>query len=69
MHQQHVAGCKVRHQVFCAPPEPGHGLALKPCDKILLERKPQILAPGLGVYDFRALHRRLQAAADGFDFG
>ena len=46
MHQQHVAGAEIRQQIFGAAAEAGHGLALQPRDKILLERKPQILAPG-----------------------
>ena len=45
------------------------GLAGQSCDKILLERKPQILAPGLRFRDLEPLHDRLQAAADGLDFG
>ena len=69
MHQQHVAGGKIGHQIFGAPAEPGHGLALQPRDKILLKRKPQVLAPGFGLHDFGTLHGRLQAAADGLDFG
>ena len=69
MHQQHVAGGEIRHQIFGAAAETGHGLALQPRDKILLERKPQILAPGFGLHDLRSLHGRLQAAADGLDFG
>ena len=39
MHQQHVAGCKIRHQVFGAASEPGQGLAFEPRHKIFLERK------------------------------
>ena len=69
MHQQHVARGQIGHQVFGAAAETGHGLALQPRDKILLERKPQVLAPGLRFHDLRPLHGRLQAAADGFDFG
>ena len=53
MHQQHVAGGEIGHQIFGAAAEPGHGLALEPRDKILLERKPQVLAPGLRLDDFR----------------
>jgi hypothetical protein len=34
-----------------------------------LAGKSQILAAALGLKDFRAFHHRLQAAADGFDFG
>ena len=69
MHQQHVAGDEVGHQVFGAAAEPGHGLALQAGGKILLKGKAQIFAPGLGLDDFRPLHDRLQAAADGLDFG
>ena len=34
MHQQHVAGAEIRHQVFGAAAETGHGLALQPRDKV-----------------------------------
>ena len=68
MHQQHVAGAEIRHQVFGAAAEPGHGLAFQPGGKVFLKRKPQILAPGLGFEDFRPFHGRLQAAADGLNF-
>ena len=69
MHQQHVAGGEIRHQIFGAAAEAGHGLALQPRDKVLLKGKPQILAPGFRLEDFRPLHDGLQAAADGLDFG
>ena len=68
MHQQHVTGGEVGHQIFRAAAEPGHGLALQSGNKILLKGKAQILAPGFGLDDFRAFHDRLQAAADGLDF-
>ena len=55
MHQQHVAGAEIRHQIFGAAAEPGHGLAVQPRDKVLLEGKPQILAPGFRFEDFRTL--------------
>ena len=69
MHQQHVAGGKIGHQIFGAAAEAGHGLALQPRDKVFLKGKPQILAPGFGFEDFRPLHGGLQAAADGLNFG
>jgi len=69
MHQQHIARGKVDQQVFGAAAETGHGLALEPRHKILLERKPQVLAPGVRLHDFGSLHYGLQAAADGLDFG
>ena len=52
MHQQHVAGAKVGHQIFGAAAEAGHGLALQPRDKVLLEWKPQVFAPDFGFHDF-----------------
>ena len=60
---------EIGHQIFGAAAEPGDGLAFEPRDEILLERKPQILAAGFRPYDPRSLHDRLQAAADGLDFG
>ena len=69
MHQQHVAGAEIGHQIFGAAAEAGHGLPGQPRDKILLKGKAQILAAGFGGNDFRPLHDRLQAAADGLDFG
>ena len=67
--KQHVAGAEIRHQVFGAAAETGHGLALQPRDKVFLKGKPQILAPGFRFEDFRPLHGGLQAAADGLNFG
>ncbi len=69
MHQEHVARGQVGHQIFGAPAEAGHGLAFEPRDKIFLKRKPQIFPAGLRLDDFRPLHGRLQAAANGLDFG
>ena len=69
MHQQHVAGGEIGHQIFGAAAETGHGLAFEARHKILLKGKPQILSPGFGLDDFRAFHGALQAAADGLDFG
>jgi hypothetical protein len=69
MHQKHVSRRDIGHQVFGAPAKASHGLTFEPPDKILLERKPQILAPDLGFHDFGTFHCRLQAAANGLDFG
>ena len=69
MHQEHVTGGEVRHQVFGAAAETGHGLARQPRDKVPLERKPQVFAPDFHFHDPGSLHDRLQAAADGLDFG
>src|ERR1700716_3863551 len=69
MHQEYVARGKIGQQVFGATAETRHDLTLEPRDKILLERKPQVFSPGLGFYNLRSLHDRLQAAADGLDFG
>ena len=52
MHQQYIAGAEIRHQIFGAAAETGHGLALQPRDKVFLKGKPQILAPGFGFEDF-----------------
>jgi hypothetical protein len=69
MHQQHVAGGKIRQQIFGAATQPGHKLAIEPRNKILLEWKSQIAAPGLDSRDPLPLHYRLQAATDGFNLG
>ena len=69
MHQEHVAGAKIRHQIFGAAAKAGHRLALEPGNKVFLKGKPQILPPGFRFYDFRPLHGGLQAAADGLNFG
>src|SRR6185312_3591909 len=69
MHQQHVARGEIGQEVFGPPAEPGHGLALQAGGKILLKRKSQVPAAGFGLDDLGALHHRLQAAADGLDFG
>jgi hypothetical protein len=69
MHQEHVAGAKVGHQIFGAAAEPGDGLALQSRREILLEGKAQVGAAGLGFENLRPFHNRLQAAADSLDFG
>jgi len=69
MHQQHIAGAEIGHQIFGTAPKPGDDLALQPRHEILLEWEPQILAPRLGGEDFGAFHRRLQPATHGLDFG
>ncbi len=69
MHQQHVTRGQVGHQIFGAAAEPSDSLAFQPRDKVLLEGKPQVLAPGFRLDDFCPLHGRLQAPADGLDFG
>ena len=50
-------------------PRPVTVWPVQPRDKILLERKPQVFAPGFHFHDPGALHDGLQAAADGLDFG
>ncbi len=52
MHQQHVAGGEIGHQIFGATAEARHNLAFQPRDKIFLKGKAQILAPGFGFKDF-----------------
>jgi len=69
MHQEHVTGAEVRQKVFGAAAEAGHGLAGKPRHKVPLERKTQVFAPDFHFHDPGSLHHRLQAAADGLDFG
>jgi len=69
MHQQHIARPKIGQEIFRAPADTCDGLPLEPRHKILLQRKPQIAAPRLGFDNQRTLHRRLQPAADSFDFG
>ena len=69
MHQQHVARGQICHQIFGAAAEAGDGLAGQARGKVFLKGKPQIFAAGFGFEDFRPLHDRLQAAADGLDFG
>ena len=69
MHHQHVAGGKVGEQIFRPPPEPGDGAALEPLDEILRQRPAQVGPARLDLDEPRALHHRLQAAADGLDFG
>src|SRR6266436_2059450 len=69
MHQEYVARRKVGHQIFGATAEPGDGLPLQARHKVLLKRKPQVLAAGFRFQNSRSLHDRLQAAADGLDFG
>ena len=69
MHQQDVSGGKVRQKVFSAATEAGHRLSRQACGKIPLERKAQVFAPDFHLGDPPSLHDRLQAAADGLDFG
>ena len=69
MHQQHVAGGEIGHEIFCTAAEPRDDLPLQPGHEIGLERKAQIRPAGLRDEDFRTLHDRLKAAADGLDFG
>src|SRR5215831_18885795 len=69
MHQQHIAGAKIRHQIFGAPAKAGHSLALEPRHKILLKGKSEVLAAGLSAQDPCALHDGLQSSAHGLDFG
>src|SRR6201995_6214136 len=69
MHQEHVTGGKIGQQIFSPAPKAGHSLTLEPRDEVLLEREPEVFAPGLRADDLRSFHGRLQAAADGLDFG
>ena len=69
MHQQHVAGGKIGEEILGAAAEPFDRLALEPGGEILRQRPAQIAAPRLDLGEARALHDRLQAAADGLDFG
>jgi hypothetical protein len=69
MHEQDVAGAEIRHEIFGAAAEPGHGLAGQPSDEVLLKGKAQVFPPGFGVQNFCTLHDGLQAAADSLDFG
>ena len=69
MHQQDVSGGKVRQKVFGAAAEARHRLSRQPRRKIPLERKAQVFAPDFHFGDPPSLHDRLQAAADGLDFG
>src|ERR1700743_2063712 len=69
MHQKHIARGKISHQIFGATAKAGHDLALEPGGKALLKGKAPTLSPCLRLDDLRAFHRRLQATADGFDFG
>jgi hypothetical protein len=69
MHQQHIARGKIGHQILGAAAQPGDGLAGQPRHKISLERKPQVFAADFRLHDLRSLHNRLQATADGLDFG
>jgi hypothetical protein len=69
MHQQHVAGGEIRHEIFCTAAEPRDDLPLEPGDEIRLEGKAQIGPAGLRDDDSRTLHDGLKAAADGLDFG
>ena len=69
VHQKHVARGKISHQIFGAAAEAGDGLTVEAADKIFLKRKSKVFAPNFGFFDPRALHGRLQAAADGLNFG
>jgi hypothetical protein len=69
MHHQHIARGEVAQQIFCAPPESGHQLAIKPFDEVGLKRKAQITAPRFDPSDAIAFHDRLQAATNSLNFG
>jgi len=60
MHQEHVSGGEVGHQIFGTTAQARDGLAFEARDEVLLERKPQIFAPDLGLHNARTLHGRLQ---------
>ena len=69
MHQQDVAGGKVRQKVFGAATKARHRLSGQSGREIPLERKAQVFAPDFHFRDPASLHDRLQAAADCLDFG
>ena len=68
MHQQHLAGGEIEQQILGAAAEPGDGLALQPRREVGRQRPAQIGPAGLDACKARALHDRLEAAADRLDF-
>ena len=69
MHHQHVAPVQVAEQVLGPPLQPLDPRAGQPLDEALGKRKTQVGPPLLDAAQPGALQHRLQAAADGFDFG
>src|SRR5215470_18197380 len=69
MHHQHIARGEVRKQVLAPSSEPGDGAALDARGKVLRQRPAQIRPTRLDLHEARAVHRRFEAAAHGFDFG
>ena len=69
MHQQHVAGRKVRQEIFGAAAEAHDLLALQPRGEILRQRPAQVAAMRDHLVEARVLHRGGKPAAHGFDFG
>ncbi len=69
MHQQHVTGGKIGEEIFGAPAQPFHRLALEPGDEVLGQGPAQVAAVGFDLGKARPLHHRLQPAAHGLDFG
>src|SRR3974390_2087218 len=69
VHDQHFARREIGEQIFCAPVEPLNALALQALHEIRRQRPAQIAALRLDLGEARALHDRLQSAANGLDFG
>ena len=69
MHDQHLAGGEIGEEVFGAPAERDHLLALEARGEALGKGQAQIRTALLDLVEARADHRGLEAAADGLDFG
>src|SRR5262245_24533114 len=68
MHQQYVAGRKIRQEVFRATTQSLNRLAVQLLGKALWQRPAQIAATHLDFGKARAFHDGRQTAAHGFDF-
>ena len=68
MHQQDFAGRKIDKEIFGASAQSLDRLALQAGDEVPRQRPAQVVAMRLDLGKARALHHRLQPAADRFDF-
>ena len=69
VHHQRLAGRELCQQELAAAPQRPDGAPLEPAGEVVGKRPSQSVAAKDHAAEARTLHDRLQAAANGFDFG
>jgi len=69
MHYERFISFKFRNEVLGAPVEPRYFPAFGSSDEVLWKRKPKVCAALFNALQAHADHDRLQATANGFNFG